>query len=92
MDIRSLAPNIELFDFTEINKIPALAPGLVSLADLNSNGSPEIAVLLMDMVTGDSVVTIRDGMSASLISTFNFGAVWIESLLAIVDISGICAP
>ncbi len=85
LDIRSLAPNIELFDFTEINKIPALASGLVSFADMNSNGSAEVAVLVEG---GSTHVHIRDGMTDELLSDINFGDDPVIDIEVIPDLNG----
>ena len=49
-------------------------------------------MLLVDTVSGDRIVTIRDGMTDALITTINFGAVSIVSLQAIDDINGNGAP
>ena len=65
---------------------------LCGLTDVNSNDSADIAVLLVDMVTGNSIVHVRDGMTDASISTLNFGAVQVDSLQAISDINGNGAP
>ena len=67
--------------------------GLVcGLPDMNGNGSPEIAALIVDMVSQESIVHIRDGFTGDPISTVNFGAVTVKALNGINDISGNGAP
>ena len=82
--------NFEEFRFPLPPPDPMFCSGglVCGVEDINKNGSPDIAVLLVDIVSGDSIVYIRDGRTDALISTINFGAVTVESLQAITDISG----
>ena len=55
------------------------------LPDLNSNGSPEVAVLFEG---GSSHVHIRDGITDALISEIDFGDDPVSAMVVIDDISG----
>ena len=52
------------------NDVPPLAVGVAN--DLNANGSPEIAVLYQDTVTGLTRVLIKDVTTAALLKNFVF--------------------
>ncbi len=62
-----------------------LRSNLVSLADLNSNGSQEVPVLVEG---GSTHVHIRDGNTGVLINDIDFGIDPITAMAAINDISG----
>ncbi len=64
---------------------PPAFPGLAGVADLNGNGSDEVAV----MVAGGSThVQIRDGNDDALISDIDFGDDPVSAMVVIDDISG----
>jgi hypothetical protein len=58
---------------------------VVGLADLNNNGSPDVAVLVE---AASSHVHIRDGSTDALISDIDFGDDPVSAMVVIDDISG----
>jgi len=79
-------------DFMLDRSVPAqpgvcdrLSVGLLTLPDLNGNGSPEIAVLLK---MNGFLVQIRDAETGSLVRAIDFGDDPVSSMLTIDDIDG----
>ena len=73
----------------QVGNVPPADPlsDVVGLSDLSGNGLGEVGVLLQDAVSGDWVVTIRDGSTDALVSSVNFGSEPAVSLEVIGDLN-----
>ncbi|MDH4316423.1 MAG: hypothetical protein OEW68_16500 [Gammaproteobacteria bacterium] len=86
--------NLEEFQFPLASGPAVLPPcssgsvqSVCGLPDLSGNGLGEVGVLLQDAVSGDWVVTIRDGSTDALVGSVNFGSEPAVSLEVIADLN-----